>query len=108
VASAVPKVPGSRRVAIGTAGSPVGLGAEVWAEAEISPHWHTSRTPGPSPWWTHSDIEALRVGLSASEWRRLSLCEWAEADDALTHRRTWRRASVPVRPLCLPAPVSIT
>src|SRR5215213_6069704 len=84
VASAVPKVPGSRLVVIGTAGSPVGLGAEVWAEAQISSHWRTSRTPGPSPWWTNSDIEALRVGLSASEWRRLILCEWAEGDDALT------------------------
>jgi hypothetical protein len=84
VASAVPKVPGSRLVVIGTAGSPVGLGAEVWAEAEISAHWHTSRTPGPSPWWTSSDIEALRSGLSTSEWRRLILCEWAEGDDALT------------------------
>jgi hypothetical protein len=84
VASAVPKVPGSRLVVIGTAGSPVGLGAEVWAEAEISPHWRTSRIPGPSPWWSDSDIEALRAGLSASEWRRLILCEWAEGDDALT------------------------
>ena len=47
VASAVPRVPGSRLVVIGTAGSPVGNGAEVWAEAQISSHWRTSRTPGP-------------------------------------------------------------
>lgn len=82
--SAQPKVPGSRLVVIGTAGSPTGLGAEVWAEAEESAHWHTARRPGPSPWWTPTDVEALESSLTASEWRRLILCEWAEGDDALT------------------------
>lgn len=84
IVSAVPKVPGSRLLVIGTAGSPNGLGAEVWSEATTSDHWHTSRTPGPSPWWSTSDVEALRADLTASEWRRLILCEWAESDDALT------------------------
>jgi hypothetical protein len=84
IVSAVPKVPGARLLVIGTAGSPTGLGAEVWAEAEGSPYWHTSRAPGPSPWWTDEDTEAVRTSLTASEWRRLILCEWAESDDALT------------------------
>lgn len=84
IVSAVPKVPDARLVVIGTAGSPSGLGAEVWADAEASPHWRTSRTPGPSPWWTASDVEATRTDLTASEFRRLILCEWAESDDALT------------------------
>lgn len=56
----------------------------MWTEAEGSSHWRTSRTPGPSPWWTAADIEATRTDLTASEWRRLILCEWAESDDALT------------------------
>jgi hypothetical protein len=68
---------------IGTAGSPTALGAEVRAEAEGAPYWHTSRSPGPSPWWTDEDTEAVRTSLTASEWRRLILCEWAECDDAL-------------------------
>ncbi|MFT4227733.1 hypothetical protein [Micropruina sp.] len=84
IVSAVPKVPGARLLVIGTAGSPSGLGAEVWAEAEKSPHWRTSRTPGPSPWWTTEDVEATRDSLTPSEWRRLILCEWAEGDDSLT------------------------
>lgn len=84
IVSAVPKVPAARLLVIGTAGSPLGLGAEVWTEAEASSHWRTSRTPGPSPWWTAADIEATRTDLTASEWRRLILCEWAESDDALT------------------------
>jgi phage terminase large subunit-like protein len=47
IVSAVPKVPGSRLPVVGTAGSPVGLGAEVWQEAQQSVHWRTSRRPGP-------------------------------------------------------------
>ncbi|MGO1227810.1 MAG: terminase large subunit domain-containing protein [Brachybacterium sp.] len=84
IVSAVPKVPGSRLLVIGTAGSPTSMGAEVWGEARASEHWHTSRTPGPSPWWSPADIDSTRADLTASEWRRLILCEWAESDDALT------------------------
>lgn len=84
IVSAQPKVPGSRLVVIGTAGSPTGLGAEAWSEAEASTHWHTAKRPGPSPWWTAEDVDALKSSLTASEWRRLILCEWAEGDDALT------------------------
>jgi len=84
IVSAVPKVPGARLVAIGTAGSPSSLGAGVWHEAEASPYWRTSRTRGPAPWWTKDDIEATRADLTAAEWRRLIECEWAEGDDALT------------------------
>jgi len=84
IISAQPKVPDSRLVVIGTAGSPAGLGAEVWAQAEESPHWHTAKRPGPSPWWTETDVEAVRASLTSSEWRRLILCDWAEGDDALT------------------------
>lgn len=84
VTSALPKVKGSRLLAIGTAGSPSSLGAGVWAEAEASPFWRTSRHPGPAPWWAPEDIAATRAGLTSSEWRRLILCEWAEGDDALT------------------------
>ncbi|UMG94159.1 hypothetical protein [Nocardioides sp. TF02-7] len=84
ITSAVPKVPGSRLVAIGTAGSPASLGAKVWQDATASPYWRTSLRPGPAPWWTAEDVEATRADLTASEWRRLILCEWAEGDDALT------------------------
>ncbi|MDP3969099.1 MAG: hypothetical protein Q8Q02_12550 [Nocardioides sp.] len=83
IVSAVPKVPGSVLLVIGTAGSPTGLGAEVWAEAERSQHWRTSRRPGPAPWWSADDVAATRADLTASDWRRLILCEWAEGEDAL-------------------------
>lgn len=85
IVSAVPKVPNSRLLVIGTAGSPTGLGATVWAEAEKdTDHWRTSRRAGPSPWWTTHDTDSTRASLTPAEWRRLILCEWAEGDDALT------------------------
>ena len=84
IVSAVPKVPGSRLLVIGTAGSPTGLGAEVWESAQGSEHWHTSRRPGPSPWWTAAEVETTHADLTPADWRRLILCEWAEADDSLT------------------------
>ncbi|MFT4226100.1 terminase large subunit domain-containing protein [Micropruina sp.] len=83
IVSAVPKVPGGRLLVLTAAGAPTSLAAEVWSEAEKSPHWHTSRTPGPSPWWTPDDIEATRASLTASEWARLIECRWAEGDDSL-------------------------
>jgi len=79
IVSAVPKVTDGRLLVIGTAGSPLGIGAEVWREATTSSHWHTSRTPGPSAWWSTADVQALQSDLTASEWRRLILCEWAES-----------------------------
>jgi phage terminase large subunit-like protein len=85
IVSAVPKVPNSRLVVIGTAGSPSGLGAEAWASAVESSHWRTSKHPGPAPWWEVDDMIEVQDGLTAAEYRRLILCEWAEGDDALTN-----------------------
>lgn len=84
IVSALPKVPDSRLVVIGTAGSPTGLGAQVWAEAQTSAHWHIARRPGPAPWWSDDDVASTVASLTASEYRRLILCEWAEGDDSLT------------------------
>lgn len=84
VVSAVPKVAGSRLLVLSTAGSPSGLGAQVWREAKASPYWRTSVHPGPSPWWPASRVEALRSSLTASEWARLIECRWVEGDDSLS------------------------
>lgn len=86
IISAVPKRPDSLLLVIGTAGSPIGLGARVWTDATdaASTHWRATKRPGPAPWWSEADIAATRADLTASEWRRLILCEFAEGDDALT------------------------
>lgn len=83
IVSAVPKVPGALLLVIGTAGTPTGLGVDVWTDAETSPHWRTSRRPGPAPWWSPDDVAATRGDLTPSDGRRLILCEFAEGDDAL-------------------------
>src|SRR3546814_10849217 len=43
IVSAMPKVPGSRLLAIGTGGSPDSIGARLWDTATASEHWHASR-----------------------------------------------------------------
>ncbi|MGB4779791.1 hypothetical protein [Microbacterium sp.] len=101
IVSALPKVPGSRLIVIGTAGSPNGLGAKVWHEAETSEEWRASRNPGPSPWWTPGEIAATLRSLTAAEYRRLILCEWAEGDDALTSPEDVA-AAIRSKPLVLP------
>lgn len=104
VVSAVPKVPGGRLVIITTAGRPEGIGAKVWAEAEGSHYWRTAREPGPAPWWSEEDIEATRAALTASEWRRLILCEFAEGDDALTSPEDVEAAIRPGETVLAPRP----
>lgn len=84
IVSAMPKVPGSRLLAIGTGGSPDSIGARLWGTATASDHWHTSRNPGPPPWWTPEDVEALRGDLTPSEWARLVECAFVLGDDTLT------------------------
>lgn len=84
VVSALPKVPGSRLVVLTSAGAPNHLAHEVWERAATSAHWRASVVPGPCPWWPSSEVDALRAELTPAEFRRLVLCEWAEADDALT------------------------
>ena len=84
IVGAIPKVPGARLVVISTAGSPAGLGKRTWDNAEKSDDWHTSKHPGPSPWWTERDIRTTRNDLLPSEWMRYIECEWAEGEDTLT------------------------
>ncbi len=83
ITSALPKVPGSRLLVCSTAGPPVGLGSKVWGQAEGSRHWRTSLRPGPCPWWSEDDLDAVASDLTPAEYQRLILCEWAEGDDSL-------------------------
>ena len=75
--------PGSRLLVLSSAGSPGSLAHKVWLSAEKSPHWLTSCTPGPSPWWSAADIEATRAELLPAEWDQLIECKWVAGDEAL-------------------------
>ena len=83
IESGVPKVADGRLVVITTAGSPVGLGHKVFETAESSEHWRVLARPGPAPWWTEADVAATKAGLTEPEYRRLILCQWVAAEDAL-------------------------
>lgn len=84
IISGQPKIPNSRLIVTTTAGSPTGIGHRVWEQASSSSHWRASKRPGPSPWWSEADIEALRADSTNDEWRRLILCDWVEGDDVLS------------------------
>jgi hypothetical protein len=83
IVSGLAKVPGSRLLVLSSAGSPGSLAHKQWVSAEKSPHWRTSCTPGPSPWWSAADIEATRADTMPAEWDRLILCKWVAGDEAL-------------------------
>jgi hypothetical protein len=83
IVSALGKVPGSRLLVMSSAGSPSHPAFKRWNVAQTSPHWRTSITPGPSPWWSPADVAAAAEQLTPTEFRRFLLCEWAEANDSL-------------------------
>ena len=83
IVSSLGKVPGSRLIVMSSAGSPSHPAYKRWCVAESSPHWRTSITPGPSPWWSPSDVQAAAEQLTPTEFRRFIECQWAEADDSL-------------------------
>jgi hypothetical protein len=84
IVSAPPKRADSRLVVITTAGSPTHPAHRVWQRAQTSTEWRASATPGPCSWWAPADVAATRAELLEQEYRQLVLCEWVEADDALT------------------------
>jgi hypothetical protein len=83
IISALGKVAGSRLLVMSSAGSPSHPAYKRWTVAEASPHWRTSLTPGPSPWWSSTDVQAAAEQLTPTEARRYLLCEWCEGDDSL-------------------------
>lgn len=91
ITSAQPKVPGAPLL-VTTAGSPVGIGAELWQNATSQPqHWRTPITPGPIA----VVVQRHRGSTGQPERVRVAttvLCEWAEGDDTLTTAETWQPA----------------
>jgi phage terminase large subunit-like protein len=84
VFSALPKVPGSRLVALTSSGDPAHWSYAILEQARGSGAWRTSEVPGPCPWLDPADLEVQRVTLRESEYARLHLNKWVAAEDALT------------------------
>ena len=86
VVSAVPKVRGCRLAVLTTAGSPEHWSYRVLTHAKTEPRWRVHELPGPTPWIDPGALEEQRGLLTASQFARLHLNRWTEAEDRLvTH-----------------------
>lgn len=81
--TALPKRRDSVCLAGSTPSAPSHWSFNLWRSAQGDPLWRCSHTSGPAPWQSPEELESEKRRLPDSLWRRLFLCEWAEADDAL-------------------------
>ena len=97
VRSTVQKVPGCRLVILTSAGEPSHWSyAEVYQRALADPdNWRVHEVPGPVPWQDPHDIEALRRELLPSEFDRLVLNIWSEAEDRVVSPEDYAAAAMP-------------
>lgn len=85
--SATRKVPNARLVVLSNAGSPDHWSFKRREAARTSRHWLLREVPGPLPWLSEDDLEALRENASVpSEFARLHLNQWIEPEDRLATR----------------------
>ena len=66
-----------------TPSAPTHWSRELWDQSVASALWRTSVTDGPTPWQDPEELADERANLPDFMYRRLFLCEWAAADDAL-------------------------
>lgn len=92
--SAMAKVPRSRMLVMTSAGEPGSLAAKVLQEARRSERWRVSEVGGPLPWVDPAELEAQRPLLRDSEFRRLHLSEWVQAEDRLVSAEDLAAAAV--------------
>jgi hypothetical protein len=81
--TSLPKRGDSQCLAATTPSSPSHWSHALWRTALEDPLWRASLVSGPAPWQDEAELASERRRLPESLWRRLFLCEWAEADDAL-------------------------
>jgi hypothetical protein len=82
--SAARKVRGCRMVVVSNAGFRAHWSHKRWEAARASSHWWTREIPGPLPWLSVGDVEALRENAtSPAEFERLTLGRWVSGEDGL-------------------------
>jgi hypothetical protein len=81
--TALPKRRDSVCLTATTPSSPSHWSYALWQTALGGGLWRASLTAGPAPWQDPDELESERRRIPESFWRRLFLCEWAEADDSL-------------------------
>lgn len=94
VFSSVHKVRGCRLVILTSAGEPSHWSHKVLAEAKRSKAWRVNEVPGPLPWIDPAALEAQRPLLLESEFARLQLNVWTQAEDRLVSAEDLAAAAV--------------
>jgi phage terminase large subunit-like protein len=92
ILSAVPKVAGCRLVLLSTSGDPSHPSYKLLNQAKTSDQWRVAETPGPCPWISERALEEQRRLLPGSQYRRLHLNQWVEAEDRLVDAEALRDA----------------
>jgi hypothetical protein len=95
IRSTVQKVPGCRLILLTSAGEPSHWTYPIYERAKKDPMWRVSEAPGPVPWQSPADLEALRRELLPSEYDRLVLNLWTEGEDHAITPEDWAVAAVP-------------
>jgi len=91
--TALPKVPGSRLIIMGTAGDPAGWAAKVREEALADPeNWRVSEPIGPPPWMSAAAVELERRHRLPSIFSRLFENRWTAPENRLTSMEELRAA----------------
>lgn len=103
LSTGLPKVAGSRAVVMTTAGSPSHWSHKVYEHALGSELWRVSEQSGPAPWMDAREVGDERRRLTDSQFRRLFLNEWVEAEDRLARPEDLRACVRHEGPL-LPSP----
>jgi hypothetical protein len=83
VVSAMGKVPGSRLVAITTAGDPSSWQWKRREHARVDPAWHFHELEGPPPWMPEDRLEEQRRQLLPSLFERLFANVWTAPEGRL-------------------------
>lgn len=81
--SATGKMPGCRLVCLTSAGEPSHWSHKVLATARKSKRWHVNEVPGPLPWADSENLAEQRLILTDSQYQRLHMNVWTEAEDRL-------------------------
>ena len=81
IRSTVQKVPGCRLIIISSPGEQSHWSWDIYQTAEKSTAWRVSSVEGPVPWHRPQDIQALKDELLPSEFDRLVLGIWSQAED---------------------------
>ncbi len=82
--SAMVKVPGSRLVALTSAGDPAHWSHRALQHAYADPLWRVNEVVGPPPWADRARLAEQRRRLPESSYLRLFENVWTSAEDRLT------------------------